>query len=124
MKNLRTIAQFSLNEIDGVTRMYNTILTDNTLSHGVSYPLDAKHIQTLQLANADDFVARAKQLCGNDINSVIAVDSIYLKKRNNLKYIILDKSIDSITITELCYLNPRIYPMARFFEEFQRETKL
>jgi hypothetical protein len=75
MKVLRKIGQFELNEGDGMAKgqfnMTNEILVENTKDEGVSYWFDKDTRDILMMASKDEFISRAKQMCGNDINRFV-----------------------------------------------------
>jgi hypothetical protein len=75
MKVLRKVGQFELNEGDGAARglfnITNSILVENTKDEGVSYWFDEDKKHTLMLVSDAEFVQRAKQAAGNDINRFI-----------------------------------------------------
>jgi hypothetical protein len=75
MKILKKIGQFELNQGDGAAKglfnMTNKILVENTKDEGVSYWFGNDTKDILMLASSDEFISRAKQMCGNDINRFV-----------------------------------------------------
>jgi hypothetical protein len=74
-KVLRKVGQFELNEGQGMSKglfnVTNSILTENTKDEGVSYWFDAE-VRDLYLGcSQSEFISRAKQAAGNDINRFI-----------------------------------------------------
>tara|TARA_R110000782_G_scaffold21110_4_gene56918 strand:- start:5762 stop:5986 length:225 start_codon:yes stop_codon:yes gene_type:complete len=73
MTVLRSRGQFNLNEgslmAKGLYNMTNTILLEQTKDKGVSYWFGEDTKTLLMRCSDAEFVSRAKQLCGNDINS-------------------------------------------------------
>tara|TARA_R110000772_G_scaffold245860_2_gene359432 strand:- start:360 stop:587 length:228 start_codon:yes stop_codon:yes gene_type:complete len=72
MEVLRKVGQFELNKGDGMARglynMTNTILLENTKDEGVSFWFDEETKDLLMRVQEAEFIQRAKQLVGNDIN--------------------------------------------------------
>jgi hypothetical protein len=75
MEILRKVGQFSLNKgigmSDGLYNVTNDILLEHTEDEGVSYWFDEKVKDTLIYVSRNEFIARAKQMAGNDINKYI-----------------------------------------------------
>lgn len=75
MKALRQVGQFSLNQgnlmAKGLFNMTNTILTENTKDEGVSYWFDSDTKDLLMSCSDAEFISRAKQLAGNNINELL-----------------------------------------------------
>jgi len=69
---LRKIGQFELNEGNGMAKglfnITNSILVENTDDKGVSYWFDRDTRDLLMRCGSSEFVSRAKQMAGNDIN--------------------------------------------------------
>lgn len=72
---LRKVGQFELNEgngaANGLYNLTNSILVENTKDEGVSYWFGNDTKELLMMSSDADFVGRAKQMAGNDINKFI-----------------------------------------------------
>lgn len=81
MKVLRTVGQFSLN-YEPLQKMYNvtnSILIEHTKKEGVSHWLDEDTKDLFMRCSDSEFVTRAKQYAGNNIDSLEVAKSLWSK---------------------------------------------
>jgi len=75
MTVLRKVGQFELNQGEGMANglynVTNSILVENTDDEGVSFWFDSDTKDLLMTVSDADFVSRAKQMAGNNINRFI-----------------------------------------------------
>ena len=75
MKVLRKIGQFELNEGDGAAKglynVTNSILVEHTKDEGVSFWFGKDRRDLLMRCSDAEFVQRAKQCAGNNINDYL-----------------------------------------------------
>jgi hypothetical protein len=79
MNTLRTLGQFNLNHepLQGMYNITNSILVEHTKEEGVSYWFDRETKDMLLRCSDSEFLSRAKQYAGNNINGLEVAQSLW-----------------------------------------------